>query len=128
MDEQKLFEQLENLGMDTQEALNRFMGNKPLFLSFVRQLPEKLDLSRIRQALAEENEDIFYMGVHNLKGLAANLSIVPIRDCAQAILVEFRGTKFKNKKKITSLLREAETESKSVAGLINQYLAEEEHV
>ena len=72
-----------------------------------------------------EDEDAFYMGVHNLKGLAANLSIVPIRDCAQAILVEYRGTKFKNKKKLLTLLREAETESKAMADLINQYLAEE---
>ena len=120
MDQQKLFEQMERQGMNTQEALGRFMGNKPLFLSFVRQLPDKLDLTRIRQAL-----DAFYMGVHNLKGLAANLSIVPIRDCAQAILVEYRGTKFKNKKKLLTLLREAETESKAMADLINQYLAEE---
>ena len=97
MDQQKLFEQMERQGMNTQEALGRFMGNKPLFLSFVRQLPDKLDLTRIRQAL----------------------------DCAQAILVEYRGNKFKNKKKLLTLLREAETESKAMADLINQYLAEE---
>ena len=70
MDQQKLFEQMERQGMNTQEALGRFMGNKPLFLSFVRQLPDKLDLTRIRQALDAEDEDAFYMGVHNLKGLA----------------------------------------------------------
>ena len=126
MDQQKLFEQMERLGMNTQEALGRFMGNKPLFLSFVRQLPDKLDLTRIRQALDAEDEDTFYMGVHNLKGLAANLSIVPISDCAQAILVEYRGTKFKNKKKLFTLLREAELESQAMSALINQYLAEEE--
>lgn len=125
MDQQKLFEQMGRQGMNTREALGRFMGNKPLFLSFVRQLPDKLDLTRIRQALDAEDEDAFYMGVHNLKGLAANLSIVPIRDCAQAILVEYRGTKFKNKKKLLTLLREAEAESKAMADLINQYLAEE---
>ena len=62
MDQQKLFEQMERQGMNTQEALGRFMGIKPLFLSFVRQLPDKLDLTRIRQALDAEDEDAFYMG------------------------------------------------------------------
>ena len=62
MDQQKLFEQMERQGMNTQEAMGRFMGNKPLFLSFVRQLPDKLDLTRIRQALDAEDEDAFYMG------------------------------------------------------------------
>ena len=128
MDQQKLYEQMNRLGMNTQEALGRFMGNEPLFLSFVRQLPEKLDFTRIRQALEKEDEEQFYLGVHNLKGLAANLSIIPVRDCAQAILVEYRGTKFKNKTKLINLVREAELHSQALAALISQYRSEEEPV
>lgn len=126
MKREELFQQMDRLGVHTQEALDRFMGNEALFFSFVRQLPIKLDLSQIRQGLAAEDEDAFYMNVHNLKGLAGNLSIEPIHDCAQAILVEFRTSKFKNKKKLYSLLQEAETESEALAALIQQYLAEEE--
>jgi len=59
MDQQKLFEQMERQEINTQEALGRFMGNKPLFLSFVRQLPDKLDLTRIRQALDEGRFEAF---------------------------------------------------------------------
>ena len=65
------------------------------------------------------------MNVHNLKGMAGNLSIGPIYDCAQAILVEFRASKFQNKKKLTELTREAETASEGISELVRQYLAEE---
>jgi hypothetical protein len=125
MDKKEFFIQLNRLGLHTQEALDRFMGNEALFLSFVGRLPEKLNFDSIRQALEAEDGDAFYMGVHNLKGLAGNLSIPPIYDCAQAILVEFRASKFKNKKKLTALTREAELASQALAALIAQYVAEE---
>ena len=125
MEREELFQQMDRLGVHTQEALSRFMNNEKLFLSFVCQLPDKLNLTRIRQGLDAEDEKTFYMNVHNLKGLAGNLSIEPIYDCAQAILVEFRSSKFKNKAKLYALIREAESESESLAALIQQYLAEE---
>lgn len=125
MKQQELFAQMDHLGVHTEEALSRFMGNVPLFLSFVRQLPEKLDFTCIRQGLEQEDGESFYMNVHNLKGLSGNLGIEPVYDCAQAILVEFRSSKFKNKKKLTALVREAEAESEMLAKLINQYLEEE---
>ncbi|WP_071434669.1 hypothetical protein [Angelakisella massiliensis] len=126
MEKQELYTQLDRLGFHTQEALNRFMGNEALFLSFVRQLPQKLNLASIRQELEAEDEETFYIGVHNLKGLAGNLSMVHIQECAQAILVEFRTSKFKNKKKLSSLIQEAETESEAIVKTIEQYLKEEQ--
>ena len=84
------------------------------YLAFIVRIPRD-----------EEDEDTFYMNVHNLKGMAGNLSIGPIYDCAQAILVEFRASKFQNKKKLTELTREAETASEAIAELVRQYLAEE---
>ena len=128
MKQQELFGQMDRLGIRTEEALGRFMGNDALFLSFVRRLPEKLDFTRIREGLEAEDSDAFYMNVHNLKGMSGNLSIGPIYDCAQAILVEFRASGFQNKKKLSALVREAETESEALSALISQYLAEEETV
>lgn len=128
MKQQELFEQMDRLGVHTQEALERFMGNEALFLSFVCKLPEKLDFARIRKGLEEEDEEAFYLHVHNLKGMAGNLSMIPIYDCAQAILVEFHTSRFKNKKKLKALLEEAETESKALSALIAQYLSEEREV
>ena len=126
MEKQEFFSQLDCTGFNTREALERFMGNEALFLSFVRQLPDKLNFAQIRQELEAEDEENFYLHVHNMKGMAGNLSIESIFDCAQAILVEFRASKFKNKRKLTALVREAETESETISALINQYIAEGE--
>ena len=127
MKQQELLAQLERLGLNTQEALGRFMGNETLFLSFVRQLPEKLDFTGILQSLEAQDEERFYVQVHNLKGMAGNLSIGPVFDCAQAILVEFRASKFQHEKKLTALVREAELESEALSKLIRQYVEEEGH-
>ena len=115
---------LEDSGVNLSQALGRFMGNEALFLSFIGKLPEKLQFEPILQALEQEDEEEFYMRVHSLKGMAGNLSIEPIYDCAQAILVEFRASKFQNKKKLLSLIEEAIRESESLSDLIQQYQKE----
>ena len=115
---------LEDSGVNLSQALGRFMGNEALFLSFIGKLPEKLQFDPILQALEQEDEEEFYMRVHSLKGMAGNLSIEPIYDCAQAILVEFRASKFQNKKKLLSLIEEAIRESESLSDLIQQYQKE----
>lgn len=126
MDKQEFYAQLDRLGLCTQDALERFMGNEELFLSFVCQLPEKLNLSRIRQALDQEDEESFYLSIHSLKGLAGNMSIRPVCDCAQAISVEFQSSQFLHKKKLAALVYEAERECQAISALVNQYLSEVE--
>ncbi len=45
MNQQNLFGQLNRLGVNTQDALERFMGNEELLLSFFCKLPEKMDFT-----------------------------------------------------------------------------------
>ena len=125
MDKEVFLALLEDSGVNISQALGRFMGNEALFLSFIGKLPEKLQFEPIFQALEQEDEEEFYMRVHGLKGMAGNLSIESIHDCAQAILVEFRASKFQNKKKLLSLVEEARRESESLSDLIQQYQKEE---
>ena len=101
------------------------MGNEELFLSFLAKLPGRMGFEEMLQALEEENEDIFYLRVHDLKGMAGNLGLVPVQDCTQAILVEFRASKFQHKNKLTSLTWEAKRESERLAALIGGYFEEE---
>lgn len=61
-----------------------------------------------------------------MKGLAGNLELAPIYECAQSILVEFRTSRFHQKKKLTDLTREARRESEQIAALISGYFREEE--
>ena len=61
MEKQEFFAQLDKMGVNTKQALGRFMGNEGLFLSFVGQLPEKLNLDRLVRLLEEEDEEEFYI-------------------------------------------------------------------
>ena len=124
MDQAEFFTRLDCAGLHTQEALGRFMGNEALFLSFVTRLPEQLKIDELIQSLDAEDADTFYRTLHNLKGLAGNLSISPIYQCAQAILVEFRASQFQNKQKLSALTQEVAATSKALTALITEYLSE----
>lgn len=126
MERQEFFRRLERLGCQPQQALERFMGNEGLFVSFLNRLPEHLGLEQIRQSLEREDEDAFYMGVHNVKGMAGNLGLTPLSDSAQAILVEVRTSHLKHRQKLTALTRELEADSRTVVELIRRYREEEE--
>ena len=112
---------LEASGVQVQQALGRFMGNEDLFLSFLARLPGQLRFEEILRTLGEEDGEGFYLLVHDLKGMAGNLGLTPIQDCTQAILVEFRASKFQHKNKLTALTWEAKRESERLAALIEGY-------
>lgn len=124
MEKQTFLELLEASGIQVRQALDRLMGNEELYLSFLAKLPGQLHFEDILRALGEEDEEAFYLGVHNLKGLTGNLGLTPIHDCAQAILVEFRASRFQHRNKLTALTWEAKRESEHVAALIEGYFGE----
>lgn len=108
MPNQLFIERLRQAGVDTDGAINRFMGNDALFLKFMRRLPDTLKLPEMKQALEDERGEDFYSYVHDLKGVAGNLGLSDIYDAAQAALVEYRSTELRNKKKMFGLLMEIE--------------------
>lgn len=67
MEEQTFLGLLEASGIQVRQALDRFMGNEDLYLSFLAKLPGQLHFEDILRALGEEDEEAFYLGVHNLK-------------------------------------------------------------
>lgn len=126
MERQELFGRLERAGCHPQQALERFMNNEDLFLSFLKQLPERMNLTPLFQGLEREDEEQFYRYIHDLKGMTGNLGLTPVYDCAQAMLVEFRTSKFKHKNKLTALTLEVQTECRALTKLVQQYEMEEE--
>ena len=126
MDKREFLAQLKQAGVEVDQALNRFMGNEDLYLSFLVKLPEKIHSEEILRALETGDEDNFYLMVHNLKGMAANLGLTPIQDSAQAILVEFRSSRFEYHDKLSALTQEVAQESAFFSELIRSYVREGE--
>ena len=125
MNQSVFLEKLNAVGVNTEKAIARFMGNTDLFLRFIQRLPESMNFVKMHEALEQEDEESFYMQVHTLKGTAGNLGVENVCECAQALLVEFRASQFKNSKKLSELLNVAETESEKLSELLAAYASEE---
>ncbi len=121
MDTKLFIAGLKQCDIDTDKATSRFMGNEDLFIKFMLKLPSCMRFDDMFKYLDSENEEEFYMLIHNLKSNSGNLGVNKIADCAQAILVEFRTSKFVHKKKLLSLLEEAKIESELITELLRKY-------
>ena len=51
MEQHVFLQKLQKAGINTDQAIGRFMGNTSLFLQFVRRLPQALRFEDIRRAL-----------------------------------------------------------------------------
>lgn len=104
--------------VDVDTAVGRLMGRNELYLDFIKRLPEELNLAAIREAMANQDEESFHFYLHGLKGFASNLGITEIADTAQAGLIEFRTSQFRNTTKLESLLEEIEASGKKFASAL----------
>lgn len=123
MDSSQLLAALPQAGVEVRDALDRFMGNEPLYLSFLRRLPGAMDLSGIRQALHGGQEEEFYAKVHDLKGMAGNLSARSIARPAQLLLEEYRAHGLSRPGRLETLLDELDAAAAPLAALLEQYEA-----
>lgn len=121
MDEiQTCLDVLRDNDVDVDNAVDRLMGNDNLYLEFIKRLPEELNLAAIREALANQDGESFHFYLHNLKGFAVNLGIHEIADAAQAGLIEFRASQFRNTTKLEGLLEEIEDLSEKFASALGE--------
>lgn len=112
--------------VDVDTALDRLMGHDELYLEFIKRLPEELNLASIREALTQQDAESFHFYLHGLKGFASNLGITEIADAAQAGLIEFRATQFRNVTKLEGLLEEIEASGEKFASALGE-IEEIEH-
>ena len=115
-DMQNCLEILRENDVDVDTAVDRLMGHDELYLEFIKRLPEELNLAAIREALAQQDAESFHFYLHGLKGFASNLGITEIADAAQAGLIEFRATQFRNTTKLEGLLEALRLEEIEASG------------
>ena len=76
--------ELEEMGMDVDTTVNRFMGNEGLYLKFLNKFQND-------QSVADQNAEEAFKSAHTLKGVAANLGLDPIAQHASDIVELLRG-------------------------------------
>ena len=71
-------EQLEALGCNVKEGLQRCMNNENFYLILVGKFISTTDLSKLKNALDSKDLETAFKEAHSLKGVCGNLSITPM--------------------------------------------------
>lgn len=83
--------ELEEMGMDVDTTVNRFMGNESLYLKFLNKFQNDRSVANIQQYITDQNAEEAFKSAHTLKGVAANLGLDPIAQHASDIVELLRG-------------------------------------
>lgn len=72
---EEIRKKLLNAGIETETAIERFMGNEPLYLKFLLQFESDENYSRLCDAMERGDCQDAFVAAHTLKGVCGNLSI-----------------------------------------------------
>lgn len=82
---------LEESGADVQSTLRRFMGKEELYLKFLKKFPEDQNYQKLGESLEAGNYEEAFRNAHTLKGVAANLGLVPVQTVVSGLVEELRN-------------------------------------
>ena len=89
MDERRTA-QLEAAGVDTEDALARFMGNEALMMKFLLRFPQDPSFQQLKEALARGDAAQAFAAAHTFKGVAGNLSMKALFQQASPVVEDLR--------------------------------------
>lgn len=89
-----LMEDLSALGVDTKDALARFMGNSDLYERMLKKFPKAVEESPVLAYARSEDYETAASNAHALKGVAGNLSLTPLYDSYTKIVDMYRESNF----------------------------------
>lgn len=95
-----LFEELNNLGADTEGALQRFMNNTALYEKFLGKLTENVNNLKVMPYLDDGDYETALSNAHTLKGVTGNLSITPLYKAYSDIVAMLRANEPEKAKSI----------------------------
>jgi hypothetical protein len=73
-----LLQELNNLGVDTEDALKRFMNNTSLYERMLGKLPKNIGELEVMPYLETGNYSQALTNAHTIKGVTGNLSVTPL--------------------------------------------------
>ncbi len=80
------FDKLKALGCDVDGALERFLGDEQLYLTCVEDLKTDASFDKLGEALAQRDSRGAFQSAHKLKGVYANMGMIPIyNDCVKLV-------------------------------------------
>ncbi len=86
-----LIAELEGLGVNTSEALSRFMNNKALYVRMLGKFPAAAREADVSSHFKAKDYDTAVASAHTLKGVTGNLSLTPLYAAYTDIVALLRG-------------------------------------
>lgn len=86
-----LFEQMEDMGAEVEDTVDRLMGDRELYVQYLLKLPEDPNMPALVRAVEQKDKDGALRAVHTLKGVALNLGLLPLVDVCMDMLLDFRA-------------------------------------
>lgn len=87
----KKFEDVfKSYGADYEKTIGRFLGNRAMYMKFLKKLSSDESLQRMGDALASNQMDDAFREAHTLKGVAANLGLTPLYNALSEIVTSLR--------------------------------------
>lgn len=114
--------ELESKGVDVKTALARFMGNVNIYKKFLFKFPNDENFCKIKIAIDSKDKDAAFMAAHTVKGIAANLGLIPISENVEKLVEIFRGAdKYPENPDIDTLYSETEKCYNEICEIINRH-------
>lgn len=114
-----ILEELEKLGVNTQDALERFSGNRPLYIKMVGKFPASLKGLEVMPAIEDNDIEAAITNAHTIKGVTGNLSITPLYEAYTQIVNKLRAG---NVQKAKEFLEDILPVQKEIIDCIEKYI------
>lgn len=95
-----MIEELKEAGINTDEALKRFMNNEALYEKMLRKLPNSMNGKQVLEKIDADDVNGAIETAHTLKGVLGNLSITPLFEAYTDIVTLLRQDKPQEARKI----------------------------
>lgn len=114
-----LMEELSELGVDTDDAITRFMGNSGLYEKMLKKFPKAVEESPVLTYAQSEDYETATSNAHALKGVTGNLSLTPLYTNYAKIVDMYRESNFEQ---ANALLNETLEIQKKFLDVIEKYM------
>lgn len=111
-------EELKQLGVNVDEALERFMNNTSLYERMLGKLIDAVNSTEVMPAFEAQDLETALTNAHTLKGVMGNLSITPLYNAYSDIVRLLRENKPEQARKV---LEEALPVQEKIIACIERY-------
>lgn len=81
-----ILETLKEQNVDTEQALERFVGNEELYIRMLKKLPDETAKKKVVECIRSGDLKLAEENAHALKGTTGNLSITPLYEAYSEIV------------------------------------------